>query len=509
MTLPAAKDLLPILPELTLVLGGLTILTAAIVAQHTRRLSTLLALGTLAIALLFTLFTADSARFASFGGMLLSDGLTDAARLVILLAAGAAAIVCLLHALPRTPSSAGSDGPARTNPPEYFLLLLGASTGLCLLASTTNLLVIFLAMELASLPSYVLAGWRKDTRHAAEASLKYVLLGSVAAAMFAFGASILFACYNTLDVAAIAASTTAAPLALASLGVWAIALGIAFKIAAVPMHFWCPDVFQGATADIGLFLSVASKAAALILAARLVILSVPALPAGQIADTANLLLAAVAIATMTLANLAALSATSLKRLAGWSSIAHAGYMLSLLVLTSHAPDLRSTLVAYLVVYLIMNTGFFAAIAAIEAFEQSDRLEKLHRLARTHPVLSASLAVCIISLIGLPPTAGFTAKLLVLLALPSAGWLGWTLAVALVINTVLSLAYYLPILRRIYLPPAVHDSSQTDTGQTDTGAEPSLALASAARPSIFLCLICAILLILTFLFQGLLLPWLPL
>lgn len=508
MTLPAAKDLLPILPELTLVLGGLIILTAAIAAERTRRLSTLLSLGTLAAALLLTLFLPDSARLHSFGGMLLADGLTTTARIIILLAASAASIVCLLHALPRTPPKAPLSQSARTNPPEYFLLLLGASTGLCLLASTTNLLVIFLAMELASLPSYVLAGWRKDTRHAAEASLKYVLLGSVAAALFAFGASILFACYNTLDVAAIAASTTNAPLPLVTLGVWAIALGIAFKIAAVPMHFWCPDVFQGATADIGLFLSVASKAAALILAARLVILAVPALPAGQIASAANLLLALVALATMTLANLAALSATSLKRLAGWSSIAHAGYMLSLLILTAHAPDLRTSLAAYLAVYLIMNTGFFAAIAAIEAFEQSDRLDKLHRLARTHPVLSASLSVCVISLIGLPPTAGFTAKLLILLALPSAGPLGWVLAAALVINTVLSLAYYLPILRRIYLPNTPQESGH-DPSQTDTGAEPSLALASAARPSIFLCLICATLLILMFLFQGMLLPWLPL
>lgn len=499
MPLPPAQDLLPVLPELTLVIGACIILVAAIFAASTRRLSAVLCLLTVIAAGLLSLFLPAELSRPTFGGMIQIDGFTHVARLVILFAILAATVVSLLHALPTAVSSQSLAD--RTNPPEYFLLLLGAGCGLCLLASSTNLLVLFMAMELASLPSYVLAGWRKTTRFAAEASLKYVLIGSVAAALFAFGSSVLFVCYNTLDVAEIARSTTVAPVPLAMIGVWAIAAGIAFKIAAVPMHFWCPDVFQGATADIGLFLSTASKAAALTAAARLAIVSLPALPDGILHTAALAMLATAAVITMTVANLAALSTTSLKRLAGWSSIAHAGYMLTVLVLAEHAPELRKTLTAYLAIYLVMNTGLFAGIAALEAFESSDSLDRLRNLARFHPVLAASLATCIVSLIGIPPTAGFTAKLLVLLALPAVGPIGWILAAALVLNTVLSLAYYLPLLRRMYLSDGYVDPSPPN--------EPSLALASAARPSIFICFASACSLILMFIFQGLLLPWLPL
>ncbi|MCG3136844.1 MAG: NAD(P)H-quinone oxidoreductase subunit 2, chloroplastic [Phycisphaerae bacterium] len=361
------------------------------------------------------------------------------------------------------------------NAPEFYILLLGSMLGMSLMVSTMNLLLMVMAIELASLPSYALVAFDKRNRPGAEAAIKYVIFGGTCAAIMMYGVSLLFGVFGTLDFTRIApqlveifenlAQVPASKLALLGLALLAMGAGIAFKISAVPFHFWCPDVFQGAKIEVTTWLSVASKAAGLCLLLRLLqVLAGSAHASGHGFSAAFYLqvvtgvVAVVAAVTCLLGNLAAYRQQSVKRLLAYSSIAHAGYMLMLgaIVLTGDVTQLVwQTVVIYLVMYLLMNLGAFGATALVIGQTGSDQLENFTGLGRRAPALAAGLAICLFSLVGIPPLGGFIAKWWLLWALGQAAmqqmhWWLWALLLWASFNTLLSLFYYLRVIRQMYL-----------------------------------------------------------
>jgi NADH-quinone oxidoreductase subunit N len=360
--------------------------------------------------------------------------------------------------------------------PEFFTLLVGATLGMSLMASASNLLMLFMAVEMASLPSYVLAGFRKTHRIGAEASLKYVLFGAATSAVMVYGLSMLYGLYGTLQlysttgpdgqhVAGLAELMSRSPggAALLVIAVLGLIVGLGFKVSAVPFHFWCPDVFEGASIDVSTFLSVASKGAGLVLMLR-VFMAVA--EAGGFLASPRLVAIATVIGvlgavTATVGNTAAFVQNNIKRLLAYSSIAHAGYMLcaiSLLVVGRGArPEFRDppsavaqAILLYMAVYLFMNLGAFTVAGLVWRETGSEDLSAYAGLGRRSPVLALAMTAFLFSLVGLPPLAGFVAKVNLLWVLIQDGGWWWWLVAAIGVNTVLSLYYYVRVIKLMYL-----------------------------------------------------------
>jgi NADH-quinone oxidoreductase subunit N len=345
--------------------------------------------------------------------------------------------------------------------PEFFTLLLGATLGMCFMSSTSNLLMLFMAVEMASLPSYVLAGFRKTDRIGSEASLKYVLFGAATSAIMVYGLSMLYGLYGTLQVEELAAQLGdfgrgGVPLIL---GLAGIIIGIGFKISAVPFHFWCPDVFEGAGVDVSVFLSVASKGAGLMLLMRILMSIAEGVGhQGSVLVGLAVVVGIIGSVTATVGNTGALVQTNIKRLLAYSSIAHAGYMLcalSLLVAWRMNGDQLSntatqSILLYLAVYLFMNLGAFTVAGLIYRQTGSEDIRDYAAMGRRNPVMAACMAVFMFSLVGMPPFAGFIAKFNVMWALGSNGGWWWALVAVIGVNTIFSLYYYVRVLRMMYL-----------------------------------------------------------
>ena len=407
---------------------------------------------------------------------------------------------------------------ARDDATDIYAVVLGAILGMCLMASANHLLTVFLAVEMASVPSYVLAGILR-TRKSSEAALKYAIYGAGAAGVMLYGISLLAGVTGSAHLPTIARQlvslgaegqlTLADPTGAASVLTLAglmIAVGLAFKLSAVPFHFWCPDVFEGASAEVNAFLSVASKAAALALLVRVTLgvgfatddtilvanpltetsvaatsLSTSTEPTSvSTADNADeyassraagdalvpvrgfmiKLLAFLAAITCTFGNLAAYGQTNIKRLLAYSTIAHAGYMImpvcAMLALASQADlarDAVSSLTLYITLYLFMNLGAFAVVAFLRNAIGSEEIDDYAGLVRSHPVTVVCFAIMLFSLIGLPPFAGFIGKLRIFMSLVEAGgpiMIG--LLVIAGINTAISLVYYLRVVKVMTIDP---------------------------------------------------------
>jgi len=354
--------------------------------------------------------------------------------------------------------------------PEFFVLVLGSALGMVLMAGTLNLLMIVIAVEMASLPSYVLAAFHKHDRRGAEASLKYVVFGAATAAIAFYGASLLYGYYGTLDVSLLARRSLAEAEGgrlpgVAAVGLLALLVGIGFKVAAVPFHYWCPDVFEGAPVEVATWLSVASKGAGLVLGVR--VMMTLAAAAGGTAESLwgppALVVGLLAVLTCTVGNLAAYRQTHVRRILAYSSIAHAGYMLMPATVVVAPPGGAAAagppiaaVAAYLLIYLFMNLGAFGVTAMVSWRTGSEDLSAFAGLGRRAPWLAVPMAVCLFSLVGLPPLGGFIAKWWVLYALgqgaAAQSWL-WGLVIVLVLNTLLSLYYYMRIVLWMFLREA--------------------------------------------------------
>lgn len=435
------------LPELTLVLTLLVVVAVdiALRGREDRRLGTiLLALAGLVMAGVFTVMLQEAPQGALFSRMLVLDHFGLLFRFLFIVTA----LLVLLLSVP-------SRELAGVNQGEFFALLLAVTVSMMWMATSINLLMIYLALEMVSVGSYIMVGYLKGERLSNEASLKYILFGAVSTGTMLYGLSLLFGLTGTLDLYGIRAvlmnegMLSQSGPALLFIVILVLA-GIGFKTAAVPFHFWCPDVYTGAPTPVTAFLSVGPKVAGFAVLVRFFFGGM-AQPAGDgswqmVGVNWQALLIGVSVATMTLGNIAALLQTNLKRLLAYSSIAHAGYILMGAVVLSE--EGIQAMLAYMVIYLFMNLGAFVVVMVIYDQLGSFDVKDYGGIWKRSPMLTIAMSIFLLSLMGIPPFAGFLAKFYVFAAVIRAG-LGW-FAVVGVLNSAIAVFYYMKVLKAMVI-----------------------------------------------------------
>jgi len=432
------------LPEVVLTVWAMGLLLHA--AWHHRepgaqRRSAILALGGIALAAAATAWLwASGARVGGMAASLAVDPFRFAVDLIVLLAA-ALAVLLSVDYLERE----------AIRIPEYYVMILFAAVGMMLLAGGEDLFVLFLGLELMSVSVYVLSGIDRRSPVGGEAALKYFLLGAFASAFLLYGIALLYGATGTTKLRLIAAQIAPLhlqghPMLLAGLAL--LLVGFAFKVAAVPFHMWTPDVYDGAPTPVTGFMSTAVKAAAF--AALVRVLLEGFIGVHLVWEQVIWWLAAV---TMVVGNLIALAQRSVKRMLAYSSIAHAGYLLTALVAGSMAG--AAAFLFYLLFYTLMTVGAFAILALKGRGGERDVLiDDLAGLAESHPWLAFGMTVCMLSLLGFPGTAGFIGKWYILITATGGGY--DVLAAILVLTSVVSAGYYLPVVMAMYMKPRSHD-----------------------------------------------------
>ena len=338
--------------------------------------------------------------------------------------------------------------------PEYYVLLVFGTLGMMVMAAGADLMVIFLGLELMSVAVYVLAGFDRRRARSAEAALKYFLLGAFASGFLLYGIALIYGATGTTNLGLIGAQAgmMGSPSVMLLVGLALLLVGFGFKIAAVPFHMWAPDVYDGAPTPVTAFMATGVKAAAFAALFRVMIQGFAAVPAWH--DMVWWL----AVITMVGGNLFALAQRSLKRMLAYSSVAHAGYLL--VAVTSGTSAGTSAFLVYVVAYTLMSVGAFAILSVKGRNGESDVLiDDLAGLAARRPWLAFALAVCMLSLLGFPGTAGFIGKWYIIVAATSAGQN--VLAAILVLTSVVSAGYYLPVIMAIYMKPEPIEAAHVD------------------------------------------------
>ncbi len=340
--------------------------------------------------------------------------------------------------------------------PEYHVMVLFAAVGMLLLAGGADLMVLFLGIELMSVSVYVLAGINRKSVLSAEAALKYFLLGAFASAFLLYGIALLYGATGTTKLAFIGAqapAVTGGARTMLVAGIMLVIVGFAFKVAAVPFHMWAPDVYDGSPTPATAFMAASVKAAAFAAFARVMLQGL-----GFVHDDWSQALWWIAAATMVVGNLVALAQRSLKRMLAYSSIAHAGYLLAAVVTGS--PAGAAALLFYLLFYtLVTIVAFTVLMGKGRAGERDVTTDDLAGLAESDRLLACVMAVAMLSLLGFPGTAGFIGKWYVLASATGSGF-AW-LAVLLVLTSVLSAGYYLPVVMAMYMKPRLHQRVHAD------------------------------------------------
>ncbi len=471
-------NLLAILwPESILEIASLAILVVDLGfmrrASSAARMSVASTLGSFGAltALLWLLMHAGS--MTVMGGALVTNASVVAAQVGILILT---ALVLLL----------GVSARFTRNPGEYVALVLLATTGMLLVAASRDLLIIFVALELLSLSLYVLSAFSKHSAASSEAALKYYLFGGMSAAFMLFGFSYLYGITGTTRLTAIAASLASAsltPITLVALVL--VAVGLGFKVAAVPFHIWAPDTYLGAPTPVAALIASGSKVASF---AVLIAVTAALAPAWGWTET----LLWMAGTSIVLGNLAALVQSSVRRILAYSAIAHAGYML--LGIAAHTLASDQAVLLYALTYALTTVGAFAVVAIVERDAGSDRLDAFAGLSARSPLLAATLMVFLLSLAGIPPLVGFWVKFQMfasVLRSPLAASWGIGMVILAIAGSAVSLYYYLQVLKRAWVAPAAVSSR----------------LAIQPRELLLLLLI-AITVILLGIFPGWLLQWIP-
>jgi NADH-quinone oxidoreductase subunit N len=360
---------------------------------------------------------------------------------------------------------------------EYYILLLGATAGMMLLAAATSLMTIFLGIELLSISLYVLSGFARTALRSQESALKYLLLGGFATGFLLYGMALIYGATGSTTLRGIAAFTTAAGGAASSnvlllLGIGFLSVGLAFKASAAPFHMWTPDVYEGAPTVVTTFMSVATKSAAFAAIGRVFIATFP-----SIASRWYFPLALIAIFSLFIGNLVAITEDNLKRMLAYSGIAHAGYIL-LGILPGTAQGFTATLF-YIAAYAVMNFGAFAVVTALGAGgEQTADINYWRGLFYRRPFLATVMTIFMLSLAGIPPTVGFFAKLFVFQALVTAQI--WAPLAVAVVMTIVSFYYY---LRVVVVMLAAPEGALAE--KTRVGISTSTVLGAAAVATIIL------------------------
>ena len=438
------------LPELTLSVFILVLLIVELFSKKKSNISGIIAFIGLAVTWLFTVQQNNLGAQVNFFGMVAIDPFAYFFKILLLLSG---LLIILFSFL--------SDDIKKINykTQEYFTLILTLTLGGFLMVSSVNLLMMYLSLEMVSLSSYILAGYLKKQQRSNEAALKYVIYGGVSSGIMLFGISLLYGICGTTDIFGISRFLSNNPVNLITLliSIFLIIAGFGYKISAVPFHFWTPDVYEGAPLPITAFLSVSSKAAGFAMLIRFFLTAFKnanPIPGHENIPMFNMLqglhwnevIAVMAVATMTLGNFVAIWQDNLKRLLAYSSIAQAGYILLAFVVVT--PQGVSAMITYLAVYLFMNLGaFFAAIMIANKFG-TESINDMKGFGYRAPFLCVSMGIFMFSLTGVPLTAGFIGKFYIFSALINNGYV-WLALIGL-LNSVVSLYYYVKILKNMFL-----------------------------------------------------------
>ena len=433
-TIPQGVDYIRILPELILSAFGIVVmlLDPLVDEEKSQKLLGFIALGGAVSGLLATWYMAQFHGLA-FSNMVKVDGFSVFFHYLVIAIAG---VVIL--------SSFEYMAVQRIRAGEYYALILFGVVGMALMSSAVELVLIFIALEISSISTYILTGFRRNEAASSESSLKYFLLGSFATAFFLYGVALMFGATGSTNIDLISQKLQASPVQLLVYVAMALMfVGLGFKVAAAPFHIWTPDVYEGAPAPIVGFMSTAPKAAAFAVLLRVVFtINAP----GRF-----WLLWVAAALSMTLGNVGALVQTNIKRLLAYSSIAHAGYLLVAFAMTSSENSVAgiSAAMFYTAAYAAMNVGAFAVVSHFaNAGERYVTLEDYEGLGRTSPLLAATLTIFLLSLIGIPMTGGFFAKFYVFSAAVKANLIWLTLIG--VVNSAIGAYYYLRIVVVMYM-----------------------------------------------------------
>jgi NADH-quinone oxidoreductase subunit N len=423
----------PVLPEILLLLLGLLVLVVDLVLprEKHRILGWVTAVGMGFVILLSLVARPGEQGKLAWGGMISYDWLSFTFKMLFIFGAGITALLAM-------------DFKELGNRGEFYLLMIASTIGMAFMASATDLIMLYLAIETVSIPLYILAGFFILDKKSTESGFKYLLFGAMTSAIMLYGFSLLYGLSGTTNMLNIVTALMHGPrqgLAPAYVGSLVLVLvGLGFKISAVPFHFWAPDVYEGAPTPVAGFLSTASKAAGFAVLLRLLLFVFPQ-------EIWAPILAALSVVTMTLGNLVALTQHNIKRMLAYSSIAHAGYALIGVVAVSSLGLV--SVVYYLFAYLITNLAAFGIVSAYGKVANSDEMTAYYGMSRRSPGLALALLVALLSLAGMPPLAGFIAKFFVFLAaVQSTRWI-W-LAVVGVLNSIVGLYYYLTVLKYVYL-----------------------------------------------------------
>ncbi len=442
-------DYLALAPEIIVFAAACAVLMIDLVLnERTRMLTGVVAFGAVVLSLVTLLANLGRTPVISVGDLFVLDGFALVVKALML---GAGAFVILVSLPPmRMHRYEG----------EYYFFVLCSILGAMLMPSSRDLLMLFVALELLTAPAFIIAGLRKRNPRSNEATLKFFIIGVLSVGILVYGISLVYGTVGATDLSEIATrlaqmSPEARTEPLLLIGVIFIVGAFGFKVAAVPFHFWAPDTYEGVPTPLAAFLSVASKAGGFVGLMLILLVGFR-----ELAPSWTPLVAGISVATMTLGNVMALRQRQLIRLLAYSSIAHAGYMLiPVAIITAQDGDVLSpsnaeavrALVTYLVVYAVMNLGAFAVAIGVSKQYPMLLLRDLSGLARRAPLAAGALAAFLISLGGIPPFAGWFAKFAIFTAAVNVGsGMGVFLAAAMVINSVVSLFYYVGVSRVMFL-----------------------------------------------------------
>jgi len=440
-----ASDFYYLLPEIVLTAGALLVLVLDVTLP--RRLDRSLSWVTVAVLAgsAVALLAAEGATVTVARGLVAVDGFAFFFKLLFLLSAALTVAMSPRYLVIE-----------RVRPGEYYFLVLCATLGMMFMAGGIDLITLFIGLETMTVSFYVLAGYLRPNRRSNEAAIKYFLLGAFSLAILLYGMSLLYGLTGSTHLRTIATALAAGDGGLLlPFAVMLLVAGIGFKIAAVPFHMWAPDVYEGAPTPVTAFLSVGSKTAAFAMLLRIFVEGLPAFRMGGLGSVWGQPLGwsaffyVLAVVSMTVGNVAALTQGNIKRMLAYSSIAHAGYVL--IGVVAGTPRGVTAALLYLMVYAFMQLGAFAVVVLMRRADiVGDELKDLAGLSSAHPAAAAAMLLFMLSLGGLPPTAGFMGKLWVFGAAVDAGYI-W-LAVIGVLNSAVSLYYYARVVVFMWMSP---------------------------------------------------------
>lgn len=420
-------NLTPIIPEIIMSIVACALLTIEVfVKDKTKDFLGIICIGT-ALAAIYLI---PSSQGMTFGGMFISDGYSSYFKFIFLISL-VLTILISFKFLQRENAEFG----------EYYSLLMFATAGMMIMASSADLILLYLGLELMALSTYILAGIKRHDTRSIESAMKYFLLGAFSSAILLFGISLLYGLTTSTNINHIAQHLKEAEKSYTlMMAMIMVICAFAFKIAAAPFHMWAPDVYEGAPTSVTAFMSVGPKAAGFAVIGRVFLTAFETM---QVDWTAILI--GLAILTMAVGNILAVVQTNIKRMLAYSSIAHAGYAL-LGIVAGTAEGLQAVMV-YLLIYTFMNIGAFTIVILLD---KGEKITDYNGLSKSHPLVAAMMLVFMFSLTGIPPTAGFIGKFNIFMAAINAGYT-WVVVVAVCFSAI-SAYYYLRIIMNMYMKP---------------------------------------------------------